>query len=144
MVNKERYIYIIVIGIIFLGLLVFIKPCYGDGCNAKNIKINNDLIKMKPDKVLSQLADNKIFLLDIREVFEYEEGHILGARNIPLASLNNETVNDLPRDIPIYIYCRSGRRVIEAENILRTLGFDNIVNMGGIVSWQEEGGIISK
>ncbi len=143
MINKNKYIYMMILGITFLGLLFFIKPCYGDGCNLKNIEIKNNLFEINPDKIIKQLENKEIFLLDIREMSEYKESHILGAQNIPLANLNTETVKDLPHNIPIYIYCRSGRRVIEAENILRDLGFDNIVNMGGIIHWEVKGGLLS-
>jgi rhodanese-related sulfurtransferase len=51
---------------------------------------------------------------------------------------------ELPKNIPIYIYCRSGRRAEEAENILLGLKFDKALAIGGIIEWQERGGILIK
>ena len=70
------------------------------------------------------------------------EGHIKGALHITLGNLNTETVKNLPKDIPIYTYCRSGRRAGEAEIKLKELGFNNVEKLGGIIEWQEKGGAL--
>ena len=92
------------------------------------------------EQVKEDLDKGKDFvLLDVRTVEEYEEGHIEGAINIPLKELAYEVENEIPKlDTTIYLYCRSGVRVITAGHILYDLGYDNVYNMGGIISWPYE------
>lgn len=92
------------------------------------------------EQVKADLDESKDFvLLDVRTPEEYEEGHIEGALNIPLKELAYEVENEIPDvETAIYLYCRSGVRVITAGHILYDLGYENIYNMGGILSWPYE------
>jgi NADPH-dependent 2,4-dienoyl-CoA reductase/sulfur reductase-like enzyme/rhodanese-related sulfurtransferase len=62
------------------------------------------------------------FLLDVREVEEFRDGHIDGAVNIPLGKLRAR-VNELPRDREIWVYCRAGHRSYYASRFLAQNGF---------------------
>lgn len=92
------------------------------------------------EQVKQDLDEGKDFvLLDVRTPEEYEEGHIEGALNIPLNKLAYEVENEIPElDTTIYLYCRSGVRVLTAGHILYDLGYENVYNMGGILSWPYE------
>lgn len=92
------------------------------------------------EQVKADLDEGKDFvLLDVRTPEEYEEGHIEGALNIPLKELAYEVENEIPDvETAIYLYCRSGVRVITAGHILYDLGYENVYNMGGILSWPYE------
>jgi rhodanese-related sulfurtransferase len=57
------------------------------------------------------------FLLDVREPWEYREGHVPGAQLIPLAELERR-VNEVPRDRPILAICHSGQRSLAAAGYL--------------------------
>lgn len=72
---------------------------------------------------------DRIFL-DVREPFEFATGHVKGAINIPPAKLmaGAEKLNNVPKDTEIVLYCRSGSRSNASMNILRQLGFTNLVN----------------
>ena len=99
--------------------------------------------ELKPisvEQVKEDLDEGKDFiLLDVRTVEEYEAGHIEGAINIPLKDLAYEVENEIPdTKETIYLYCRSGVRVITAGHILHDLGYENVYNMGGILSWPYE------
>jgi len=96
--------------------------------------------KMVPEIINKQVANNEITLLDVREDSEWDAGHIAGAKHIALGNINSDTTKDLPKDTPIYIYCRSGKRAAEAELKLKALGFDKTEDIGGITYWQERGG----
>ena len=77
--------------------------------------------------------------IDVRTPEEYAEGHIEGAKLIPLQELENH-INEVPKDRQVYVYCHSGRRSAKAAGILAAAGFTNIENvLGGIVAWQEHG-----
>lgn len=69
-------------------------------------------------------------IIDVREPNEFESGHVAGALNIPPAQLMQGApqLNELPKDAPIIVYCRTGSRSNVAMNILSGLGFTNITN----------------
>ncbi|MGL4109887.1 FAD-dependent oxidoreductase [Clostridium sp. LP20] len=76
------------------------------------------------------LVKNNGYIIDVREEDEYELGHIIGAKNIPLSQLRDR-VNEIPKDIPVYLHCRSAQRSYNASLALGHLGFDNIYNVSG-------------
>ena len=79
---------------------------------------------------IENLLKNKEFLLDVREEYEYQDGHIKGAINLPLREIL-EKKDTLPKDKDIYVYCRSGHRSADAVNFLKSLGFEKIHNIEG-------------
>ncbi|WP_306985497.1 rhodanese-like domain-containing protein [Alkalicoccobacillus murimartini] len=60
----------------------------------------------------------KAQLIDVREPREYDGGHILGARNIPMSQIR-QRINEFRKDQPIYLYCQSGARSRQAASIIR-------------------------
>ena len=79
---------------------------------------------------IENLVKNKEFLLDVREEYEYQDGHIKGAINLPLREIL-EKKDTLPKDKDIYVYCRSGHRSADAVNFLKSLGFEKVHNIEG-------------
>ena len=79
---------------------------------------------------IENLLKNKEFLLDVREEYEYQDGHIKGAINLPLREIL-EKKDTLPKDKDIYVYCRSGHRSADAVNFLKSLGFKKVHNVEG-------------
>lgn len=69
-------------------------------------------------------------VIDVREPFEYDEGHVEGAVNIPPMQLLSHApqLDDVPKDTPIIVYCRTGSRSNTAIHILNDLGFHNVTN----------------
>ena len=78
------------------------------------------------------------FLLDVREPHEYREGHIAGARLIPLGELGRR-LNELPQDRDIVVICRSGNRSGTATRQLVQSGYRAINLSGGMNAWQRAG-----
>ena len=91
-------------------------------------------------KELKQKLDSgeQLKVIDIREPYEVEIASI-GAQHIPMGEIVDRK-DELPKDQPVVIHCRSGKRsaaVIETLNELH--GFDNLYNLkGGINAWAEE------
>ena len=84
------------------------------------------------------------FLLDVREPWEYQEGHVPGAQLIPLGELE-QRVNEVPRDRPILAICHSGQRSLAAAGYLQQLGYTSVTNVdGGTAAWVERGFPVDK
>jgi rhodanese-related sulfurtransferase len=66
------------------------------------------------------------FLIDVREVGEYTEGHIADAISIPLRTLT-ANLDLIPTDRQVFVYCKSGYRAALAVSSLRLLGYDNVL-----------------
>jgi rhodanese-related sulfurtransferase len=78
-------------------------------------------------------------LIDVREPDEWRAGHARGARHIPLAQLP-ASLDDLPREAPVYLICATGNRSRNAAAFLQKNGFSRPVNVrGGTVAWQRAG-----
>ena len=78
-------------------------------------------------------------ILDVRRPDEFAAGHIPNAINVPLETIGNSEIPELPnKDQLILVYCRSGRRSKEAAEKLVALGYTNIVEFGGILDWKGE------
>ncbi|MCX6728961.1 MAG: rhodanese-like domain-containing protein [Candidatus Saccharibacteria bacterium] len=69
-------------------------------------------------------------IIDVREPFEYEMGHVKGAINIPLSKLmsGSKKLNGNSNDTEIILYCNSGSRSGMATNILKSMGYTNVIN----------------
>ncbi len=75
-------------------------------------------------------------LLDVREPWEYKEGHISGSINIPLSAMDKikDAVDN--KDTPLYVYCQSGSRSSRATALLQEMGYQQVKNIGGIAAWK--------
>jgi len=79
-------------------------------------------------------------LVDVREPGEFGAGHILGARNVPLARIDGSGDLAKRKDKPVIVYCEGGERAAKAAAALRKLGFTRVVNLnGGLPAWQQAG-----
>ncbi|MGM0844281.1 MAG: rhodanese-like domain-containing protein [Bacillota bacterium] len=77
----------------------------------------------------------KAQLIDVRESNEFENGHILGARNIPLSQLKQRK-QEIRNDQPVYLYCQSGMRSGRAAQMLRRKGYRDLHQLkGGFKKW---------
>ncbi|MGZ7209747.1 MAG: MBL fold metallo-hydrolase [Methanobacterium sp.] len=90
-------------------------------------------------KLKEHLKDESIFLLDIREIGEWEEGYIEGAHHIYVGDLK-EHLNEIPEDKYIVVYCDTGNRASIAASLLQINGYANVANvLGSIRAWNGAG-----
>lgn len=91
-----------------------------------------------PDEVrtiIKEKRTDEYCLLDVRQPNEYEQGHIPGAKIIPLAELQ-PNLNNIQPDRMTIVYCRSGSRSRSGVGILNGAGFEKVYNMkGGILAY---------
>lgn len=76
------------------------------------------------------LVEQGAFIADVREQCEWDDGHIIDAKHIPLSELR-ERLDEIPRDEPVYLHCRSGQRSYNACMALQNRGYDNVYNIAG-------------
>jgi len=79
---------------------------------------------------IRELLDQDAFILDVREKPEWDAGHIIGAKLIPLSELRDR-IDEIPRDKPVYLHCRSGQRSYNAVRALQNRGYDKVFNISG-------------
>lgn len=81
---------------------------------------------------------NESMIVDVRTPEEYAEGHVPGAVNIPLSTIEDNIDLFGAKDTSIIMYCRSGVRAGKALNILSEAGYNNLNHLEGDMSgWQE-------
>jgi rhodanese-related sulfurtransferase len=95
-------------------------------------------IEVDPERVAAWLVeDPSLQLVDVRELYEREAGHIDGSRHIQLVELSAEA-GTLERERPVVFYCRVGSRSEMAAQALRAAGFEAYSMRGGLVRWARE------
>jgi phage shock protein E len=96
--------------------------------------------RLSPQALRDRLAaEAHLQLVDVRTPQEFAEGHLKGAKNIPLDSLEAR-LGELAKDQPLALYCRSGRRSATALGLVHARGFEQAQHLeGGILAWQQQG-----
>lgn len=77
-----------------------------------------------------KLVEENAFIIDAREKGEFQRGHLKNAVNIPLSEFR-ERLDEIPKDRPVYIHCRSGQRSYNMVMALRNMGYENVYNISG-------------
>lgn len=88
-----------------------------------------DHTKDTPAEVKKAVADGKAVVIDVREVGEWEDGHLKGAKNLPLseikAGLKAERLKELlPAGKVVYLHCAAGGRCLKAADLLKAAGYE--------------------
>jgi rhodanese-related sulfurtransferase len=123
-------IFLIAIAFVSGGMLVWPLVRRGAGGPSVNT-LEATMLMNKKDSLV----------LDVREAGEFAQGHLLGARNIPIDELERR-VKEIERfkDRPVVVSCAVGNRAGSAGKVLRQHGFTNVVNLsGGIAAWRQAG-----
>ena len=89
-----------------------------------------DEFRQVREKDIRNIVREKALIIDVREKHEYELSHIIDAKNIPLSELRDR-INEIPKDEPVYLHCRSAQRSYNALKALKNLGYENIYNVSG-------------
>ena len=128
MFRKSKYV---------VSLIVMIMSVIQvSGCNG-----NDNITSVPATEFENIIKGDSVQLLDVRTPQEYAEGHIAGALNINVQSDDFQQVaeKELSKDSTILVYCRSGRRSMNAAEILTKLGYKVVNLKGGIIEWREDG-----
>ena len=101
-------------------------------------KGEKDMFEMITPQDAKKIMDSgeEHIILDTREQYEFDEGHIKGAILIPYTEIESKAEQMLPdKNKLILVYCRSGRRSKIAAESLAKLGYTNVKEFGGIIDW---------
>jgi len=86
----------------------------------------------------AMMSDTLIVLVDVRTPQEFNEGHVSGAINIPLDTIETSFESQFEdKNVRLFIICRSGNRSAQAASILQRLGYTDITDIGGILNWPQ-------
>ena len=94
--------------------------------------------KVNTAEAVRLINREKAVLIDISEPADFAKGHAVGAKSIPLASL--ESTSELPKNkaLPLVVVCATGTRSSRAVAVLKKLGFENARSLaGGLAAWRE-------
>uniref|UniRef100_A0A7V4AN20 Rhodanese-like domain-containing protein n=1 Tax=Thermus tengchongensis TaxID=1214928 RepID=A0A7V4AN20_9DEIN len=91
-----------------------------------------------PEELYRALESGAV-VVDVRTPQEFAAGHVPGAINLPVEAIAS-WADQVPKDKPVYLYCRSGNRSRQAAEYLKKKGYTNLYNLeGGILAIQREG-----
>jgi rhodanese-related sulfurtransferase len=96
-------------------------------------------IDIEPGQLAKWLAADPhgVQVVDVREPYEREAGHIAGTRHIPMVALS-EQASSLAKERPVIFYCRVGARSQMAAQAFRAAGFQALSMSGGLLRWASE------
>ena len=96
-------------------------------------------IELDPAEVGERLGrEPQPQLIDVREPYEHDAGHIAGDRHIELVELSSQA-GTLEQGRAVVFYCRSGSRSLMAAQAFRASGFEAYSMAGGLLRWVQEG-----
>jgi hydroxyacylglutathione hydrolase/adenylyltransferase/sulfurtransferase len=95
-------------------------------------------LEVSTEQVARALAERGAQVVDVREPYEREAGHIPGTRHIELERLGSQAPT-LDRERPVVFVCRAGVRSLLAAQAFRRAGFDASSMAGGMEQWHAEG-----
>ena len=96
-------------------------------------------VLLNPSEFKAAISEKKVQLIDVRTAAEYAQNRIEYAINIDVLQPDSfkKDIENLDKDQPVYVYCRSGRRSQTAAKFLFAQGFKKVYDLdGGILAWK--------
>jgi len=93
-------------------------------------KETDSVVSISAEEFEERFGAGEIAVIDVRKPDEFESGHIKGAKNMPLDYIN-DLMKEFPKDQSLYIHCAGGYRSMIAASILKSRGFDDVINIEG-------------
>lgn len=95
-------------------------------------------LELTPERTAQALSDGEAEVIDVREPYERDAGHVAGTRHIGLQELAS-SAETIDRDRPVIFVCRTGSRSLMAAEAFRRAGYDAWSMAGGLERWAGEG-----
>lgn len=93
---------------------------------------------LDPAGVAELVESGEAELIDVRQQYEFEAGHVPGARHVEINDLT-AAAGSIPKDRPVVFTCRGGSRSAMAAEAFRQGGWDAHNMTGGLSAWVEQG-----
>ncbi len=125
-------------------LLLMLAACGGEAeAPTSDVDVSAEVLELPANvdaQTVSALKErDDVLVLDVREQWEYDAGHIPNITHIPMGEIQKR-LDEIPTDKTVIVTCQSGGRSSQITNLLRDNGYDDVHNMtGGILSWQNAG-----
>ena len=99
------------------------------------------MINLDSSMFAEKIAESDVVVLDVRTPEEFNSGHIPSAINIDIYSdYFNSDIEALDKSKSYAVYCRSGKRSVDASSEMDVIGFKTTYNLtGGIIEWVDSG-----
>ena len=108
---------------LFQGFLIVLMVSFFVGCSVE---------KSRNEAPVWAMINNNALLVDVRTESEFHDGHLPGAKLIPISQVSSRIAEfGEDKDREIVLYCKGGVRAAKAEKILRANGYTQVVNAGG-------------
>ncbi len=103
------------------------------------MRVRSGIKAITAHDAVRKINDSSAVIIDVRESSEFKSGHIVNARNIPVARLAADVETQIrDKSKPIIVYCRTGNRSNEAGKKLIASGYQDVSQLkSGILGWQE-------
>jgi phage shock protein E len=98
------------------------------------LQVRKTMGKVDPQQA-HRLVESGAHLIDVRTPAEYAQGHIEGAKNIPVQELASRMRDVGPKGDSVVVYCRSGMRSANAKSMLVDSGFVDVHDLGAMGRW---------
>lgn len=112
------------------------SPVFGTAKDVVNmaalvgLNLLTERYRQVPVTKVRELVEDGACIIDVREEPEYAAGHLKEAKNIPLSQLR-QRMDEIPKDIPVYLHCRTSQRSYYAICCLQGNGYKNLTNISG-------------
>ena len=121
-----------------MALLLLLGGCGADGDSGGEPTAFAQISQEEAKTIMS--TNREAVILDVRTQEEYDGGHIKGAVLLPVDEITAETAQAVipTKDTQVLVYCRSGNRSVTASETLVVLGYTEVCEFGGIITWPYE------
>jgi phage shock protein E len=132
----------IILGLVILAvgaIVLYVNRCDAS-CKAQTMREETqNFSHIIAQSFADQLAGGVV--IDVRTPEEYVTGHMANAMLLDISAPDfKQRIGKLDRNVPYYVYCRSGNRSRTALEIMKIAGFAEVYGLeGGIIAWQKEG-----
>lgn len=120
---KKVVLWVVVAAVVVAAAVLLFRPSSGGGFK----KVDSAGL------IAAQKAGAQV--VDVRTAGEYQMGHIKGSVNVPVSELRSAAAS-WNRDKEYVLYCASGQRSADAQNVMKDMGFKNVADLaGGVAVW---------
>ncbi|MGL5977541.1 MAG: rhodanese-like domain-containing protein [Erysipelotrichaceae bacterium] len=96
-------------------------------------------MKLDSQTLLEQSASLQVLVLDVRDLASFERGHIPNAIHLPFSKLEAQIASLCPnQQQTLVVYCAAGTKSAMAQKLLINLGYQTVINFGGIANFAGE------